>query len=88
MKYAVWLLVAALIVLHQDYWQWNDAALAFGFLPRTLLYHSGISLAAAVVWLLAVRHCWPDVESVAGEGDCRVERPRDREAGCRARTPE
>ncbi len=59
MKYAIWSLVVLLLVLHQDYWQWHDTTLDFGFLPRTLTYHVGISLAAVVVWLLAVRYCWP-----------------------------
>ena len=59
MKYTVWILVAILLVLHQDYWQWSDATLDFGFLPRTLTYHIGISIAAAGVWMLATRFCWP-----------------------------
>jgi hypothetical protein len=59
MKYLVWLLLLALLVLHQDYWQWNDARLLFGFLPATLAYHMGISIAAAVAWGLAVWFCWP-----------------------------
>lgn len=60
MKYAVWILVALLLVFHQDYWQWIDATLDFGFLPRALTYHVGISIAAAVVWMLATKFCWPD----------------------------
>lgn len=60
MKYAVWILVAGLMVFHQDYWQWLDATLDFDFLPRTLTYHIGISIAAAVVWMLATKFCWPE----------------------------
>ena len=60
MKRLIWTLVALLVVLHQDYWQWNNTTLVFGFLPRTLAYHMCISLAAAGVWLLAARTCWPD----------------------------
>jgi hypothetical protein len=60
MKYAVWILVALLLVFHQDYWQWNNATLDFGFLPRSLTYHVGISIAAAVVWMLATKFCWPE----------------------------
>ncbi len=59
MRYVVWSLLASLVFLHQDYWQWGNASLVFGFLPDTLLYHALISLAAAVVWMLAVRFCWP-----------------------------
>jgi hypothetical protein len=59
MRYFIWLLVACLIVLHQDYWQWDDPRLVFGFLPYTLLYHACLSMAAAVVWWLATKFCWP-----------------------------
>ena len=59
MKHAVWILVLLLLVLHQDYWQWNDTTLFFGFLPHSLAYHAGISLAAAGVWVLATKFCWP-----------------------------
>ena len=59
MKIAVWLGVALLIVLHQDYWQWGNNTLDFGFLPRALTYHIGISIVAAVFWLVATRIWWP-----------------------------
>jgi len=59
MKYLIAFLLLALIALHQDYWQWNDATLDFGFLPRSLTYHVALSIAASVVWLLAVQFCWP-----------------------------
>lgn len=59
MKYLCWGLVALLLVLHQDYWQWLDDTLDFGFLPRGLSYHAGLSLAAAVVWMLTIHYCWP-----------------------------
>ena len=59
MKYAVWIGVALLLVLHQDYWQWDNATLDFGFLPRTLTYHAALSIAAAVLWFLATLFCWP-----------------------------
>ena len=70
MKYFVWLLVLLLVILHQDYWQWNDGTLLMGFLPYTLAYHVGISLAAAAVWTLAVFYCWPK-----GLEDVRPEYP-------------
>lgn len=59
MKYLVWCLVGLLVVLQQDYWQWDDSRLVFGFLPYTLFYQAGISVGAAVVWLLAIKFCWP-----------------------------
>lgn len=60
MKYVVWLLLIGLVVLHQDYWQWEKASLVFGFLPWSLAWHAGLSLAAAAVWYLALRFCWPE----------------------------
>ena len=60
MKYLIWCLVVLLVILHQDYWQWNNATLDFGFLPRAMTYHVGISIAAAVVWWLATQFCWPE----------------------------
>lgn len=60
MKYSIWIFVALLLVFHQDYWQWANTSLDFGFLPRTLTYHVGISIAAAIVWMLATKFCWPE----------------------------
>ena len=48
MFFVVWTAVIALIILHQDNWLWDNPRLVFGFLPITLLYHMGISLAATV----------------------------------------
>ncbi len=72
MKYAVWGMLALLAVVHQDVWYWDDPTLVFGFAPIGLLYHAGISVAAAVTWYLATRYCWPDLpggqSSPPGEG--------------------
>lgn len=59
-------LIVILAVLHQDFW-WRDdhRTLVFGFLPVSLAYHIGISIAASVLWGLACVYCWPkdvDVE--------------------------
>jgi hypothetical protein len=73
MKNFVWFLILLLVVLHQDNWNWDDATLVFGFMPMGLFYHACISVAAAVVWLLAVKFCWPheldDLGTVRREGD-------------------
>ncbi len=60
MKYVVWGLIVALLVLHQDNWFWDSTTLVWGFMPVALLYHAGISLAAGVTWYLATRYCWPE----------------------------
>lgn len=59
-KYLVAVLLILLVILHQDYWQWDDATLVYGFVPWTLVYHVGLSLGAAAVWWLTVRFCWPE----------------------------
>ncbi len=61
-----WIVVALLvllIVLHQDYWNWYRTDLVAGAVPWTLMWHMGLSLAAAVVWWLATRWCWPQGDS-------------------------
>lgn len=59
MRYVVWLLVVALIILHQDLWYWDDRTLVWGFMPITLLWQGGISVGAALVWFLATVFAWP-----------------------------
>ena len=58
-----WLLaaaVAALYLLHQDYWFWDSARpLVFGFLPIGLFYHAVYSLAVAVLMWALIRYAWP-----------------------------
>ncbi len=62
MKYVIWIGIALLLILHQDFWLWNDGSLVFGFLPVGMAYQIGISLAAALLWWLATLFCWPDVD--------------------------
>lgn len=61
MKYIVWGMIAGLLIVHQDMWFWSDTTLVFGFMPITLLFHAGISVAAGFTWYLATKFCWPDV---------------------------
>ena len=64
MKYVAWGFIIALAVLHQDFWNWDDGSLVFGFLPVGLAYHIVLSLLASAAWLLAVNIAWPvDPES-------------------------
>ncbi|MFQ5412139.1 MAG: DUF3311 domain-containing protein [Phycisphaerae bacterium] len=60
MKKLTYTLIILLALLHQDFWWWDDSEiLIFGFLPVGLAWHAGVSIAAALLWALAVRHCWP-----------------------------
>ena len=53
-------ILAALYLLHQDVWFWNDARpLVFGFLPVGLFYHAAYTVAVSVVLLLLMRTLWP-----------------------------
>ena len=54
------LMVGGLYLLHQDWWNWQQAEpLLFGFLPRGLAYHAAYSLLAAVMMGLLVQFAWP-----------------------------
>ncbi len=61
MKNFVFGLVILLMILHQDFWWWDDhETVVLGFIPIGLAYHACISVAAGVVWALAVKFCWPE----------------------------
>lgn len=75
MNKVVWALVVLLSILHYDFWYWDDASLVFGFMPIGLFYQALISLAAGIVWAMAVKWSWPshieewaDQEDVADAG--------------------
>ena len=66
---AAGLIMAALYLLHQDFWFWPMARpLILGFLPVGLFYHAAYTLAcSAALWLL-VRSYWPsDLEDPTRE---------------------
>lgn len=75
-RIAVFGALVLLAVLHQDFW-WRDdhRTLVFGFLPVSLAYHIGVSIAACVLWGLACRYCWPkDLEVADSEAASRTAR--------------
>jgi hypothetical protein len=52
--------VAALYVLHQDFWNWRTAhPLVFGFVPIGLFYHACFAVAASLLMWLLVSLAWP-----------------------------
>ena len=54
------LAVAALYVLHQDFWNWRTAyPLVFGFMPIGLFYHGVFSVVASLLMWLLVKFAWP-----------------------------
>ena len=54
---AVW--IAALLVLHQDFWLWKDNSLLFGCVPIGLAYHAGFTVVAAITLFAFTRLIWP-----------------------------
>ena len=68
MRYVIWLLVLVLVVLHQDFWNWTNDTLVFGFIPIGLFYHACMSIAAGVVWYFACQFAWPrDVDDFVAD---------------------
>jgi hypothetical protein len=54
------LLVVAVYLLHQDFWNWKRATpLVFGFLPVGLAYHAAYSILAAATMAVLVKFAWP-----------------------------
>ena len=49
----------ALAALHQDVWNWDKTSLAFGFMPKGLLYHMCYSITAAAFWAFVSVYAWP-----------------------------
>jgi len=69
-KNFVWILALALFILHQDWWWWDSRTMVFGFMPIGLFYHACFSVAAACVWLMAVKLAWPEqIEQWADDGE-------------------
>jgi len=60
MKWILYAATVALIVLHQDFWNWSKVEPKWsGFLPVGLWYHALYCVAAAVLLWLFVAFCWP-----------------------------
>ncbi len=53
------LLATALFFLHQDYWNWGNKSLVFGFIPVGLAYHGAFSIVCAGMMVCFVKFAWP-----------------------------
>lgn len=69
MRRIAWAGVPALLVLHNDFWLWDDPTLIAG-MPVGLLYHVVFCMAATLVMVLLVRFAWP--------AHLEVERPEEK----------
>ncbi|MFP6866825.1 MAG: DUF3311 domain-containing protein [Roseibacillus sp.] len=59
-----------LAILHQDFWNWDNKNLVFGFMPVGLAYHALYSLVAAGFWAIVIKVAWPtELEEWAEGGD-------------------
>lgn len=68
MRYLIFGLIVLITLAHQDTWWAADSkTLVLGFLPVSLAYHIGISIAASVLWGLACVYCWPSSFDVPDE---------------------
>ena len=52
-------LIVFLFVLRQDFWNWENTDLVFGFLPAALFSQACISISASCLWWWAVTYAWP-----------------------------
>ena len=59
MKYALALLVVAVYVLHQDFWNWKKPELVLGVLPVGLAYHAFYACLASAMMFILVKLAWP-----------------------------
>ncbi len=63
-KFLLFVMIAVVYVLHQDYWNWKNGDVVLGFLPVGLAYHAGYSILAAIMMAVLVKFAWPkDLES-------------------------
>lgn len=58
-KRVILALAILLAILHQDFWNWDNSNLVFGFMPTGLFYHACYSVVAATLWAFAIKYAWP-----------------------------
>jgi hypothetical protein len=74
MNWLLALMVLIVALLHQDFWQWTDKTLVFGFLPVGFAYHIAYAFLAALTMWMLVCFAWPHhLETV--EPETREARP-------------
>jgi hypothetical protein len=58
-KFILSSLVLAVFLLHQDFWNWKNGELVFGYLPVGLAYHAAYAIASAGLMAALVKFAWP-----------------------------
>jgi hypothetical protein len=70
------LLVIAVYLLHQDFWNWKKAnPLILGFLPIGLAYHAAYSMLASIMMAILVKFAWPHHIEISEPQDAEREQP-------------
>ena len=59
MKILTYVIFLALLILHQDFWWWNNDSMVLGFLPVGLAFHVLFAIACAVLGFVAIKGIWP-----------------------------
>ena len=72
------LMVMAVFLLHQDFWNWNKTGpLMFSFLPFGLAYHAAYAVLAAIMMALLVKFAWPaDLDRIESKLDDENKTPK------------
>lgn len=69
-KVSLALLVLAVFLLHQDFWNWKNGGLVLGFLPLGLAYHAAYAIVAACLMAVLVKFAWPmELDRIETEPD-------------------
>jgi hypothetical protein len=64
-KWLIAMLIAAMVAVHHDFWNWRDARLVFDILPVGLAYHALYAILCSLVMALLVKLAWPrDLDSL------------------------
>lgn len=59
-KILITVLILAVYVVHQDWWNWRRIfPLVCGILPAGLAYHVGYSILASILMAVLVKLAWP-----------------------------
>ena len=59
-RFAPLIVLAALYLLHQDFWLWTSVRpLVFGFLPVGLFYHAAYTVGISFVLFALMPYLWP-----------------------------
>jgi hypothetical protein len=66
-------MASVMFTLHQDFWNWGNKTLVFGYVPSGLFYHACYSIVCAVMMVFFVKYAWPhDLEAESEKLDGKL----------------